>query len=578
MINFILFALSTIGYVLFSCFQLKLHFKLSWFFSVIIQIFILLIFSLLNVLSLGINLTFILGIILAVFYSVRFMLNKDIIKTFKIDIISVLFAVFVCFSIFIIKDIPLIHNDNFSHWGLVVKYLFTEQHLPDENTLILNYASYPPGLALYIDYFLDFVGYSEGKMAVGNFFVNIAAIFGVFSVIRRKNDYLSILILLFLFALMFKFDGYINIYGLPVDNLLSFATLFGIAGLWVHRKNFTQLSIIAISTAGILPLIKSSGQFLGIIILLIYLFFSFEFMKIERKKYIPAALFTVAISNLPTFLWNEYVSKNINLDNFKHAFNMELNDREAIELIIKNFIDKSIDIISFTSWPWIMIIAIMITVLLITANDYKLNKSIWFVFISLFSVSISYYIGLLVMYITSMPFDESIKLASFSRYVFTMLFVALGTLGILLTQLMEHYHNYIDKNKMNLIGIALILAATVLMIGKSDYEDSKNHINEELPKSMATSFRDLNIDNMDLNTHRYLVIGEGNSALQYVPRYYLYSPHTKVFDKNSDTKESISDYDFIVILDKHENTVDASGFLFNQILAPGIYSLNEIDR
>src|SRR5699024_10936567 len=45
----------------------------------------------------------------------------------------------------ILFQTQLEHYDNFSHWALIVKYLFTEGHLPLVEDTIISYPSYPMG-------------------------------------------------------------------------------------------------------------------------------------------------------------------------------------------------------------------------------------------------------------------------------------------------------------------------------------------------------------------------------------------------------------------------------------------------
>lgn len=63
---------------------------------------------------------------------------------------NVWFTIYTALIGSILMFTQLEHYDNFSHWALIVKFLFTEGHLPTNVDSIISYTSYPMGSSLFI--------------------------------------------------------------------------------------------------------------------------------------------------------------------------------------------------------------------------------------------------------------------------------------------------------------------------------------------------------------------------------------------------------------------------------------------
>ena len=180
MFNLFLFILSTYGYVSYLEKRLAVSPYLSWILVIAGQSLTIFAFALLNLLQPAMYLIYYLGFILLAVY--LFQQSRSSQESFldlfkrKFSWISLIFLLTFLIWVMFMKEMPLIFWDNFSHWGLIVKFFFNEQRLATDLDKIIYYRSYPPAVSLYINYVVNFLGYSEGHMIIGNFMVNLAAL------------------------------------------------------------------------------------------------------------------------------------------------------------------------------------------------------------------------------------------------------------------------------------------------------------------------------------------------------------------------------------------------------------------
>ncbi|MHC3418239.1 hypothetical protein [Aerococcus urinae] len=283
MFNLFLFILSTYGYV--SCLEKRLAVSpyLSWILVIAGQSLTIFAFALLNLLQPAMYLIYYLGFILLAVY--LFLQSRSSQESFldlfkrKFSWISLIFLLTFLIWVIFMKEMPLIFWDNFSHWGLIVKFFFNEQRLATDLDKIIYYRSYPPAVSLYINYVVNFLGYSEGHMIIGNFMVNLAALYAFFTPFNVKKNKITGFLVLFLIAVFYLMDDHVKMYNLLVDNLLAYLTLAGFAGLYHYRENRKISSLIVIILAGFLGLVKGSGIFFAVLLIAVYCYYLAKYDK-----------------------------------------------------------------------------------------------------------------------------------------------------------------------------------------------------------------------------------------------------------------------------------------------------------
>jgi len=193
--------------------------------------------------------------------------NKRILKEISFFPGLVIFLLFLSISFYINYDRLFFHWDEFSHWGIVVKSMYSFDALGSYNKARLMYSAYLPGMSL-ISYFFcrPFSVFTEypAYMAQNLLFFSIIGVF------FKKYDFKNLLFLMssLLIPLLMDSAFYSSLY---VDCMLG--VLFGSIFLFHHHFDFpdSTFSVIILSlSAALLTLTKDMGViFAGIAIMIV---------------------------------------------------------------------------------------------------------------------------------------------------------------------------------------------------------------------------------------------------------------------------------------------------------------------
>ncbi|MGX7362065.1 ArnT family glycosyltransferase [Aerococcus loyolae] len=577
MFNLFLFILSTYGYV--SCLEKRLAVSpyLSWILVIAGQSLTIYAFALVNFLQPAMYLIYYLGFVLLAVY--LFQQGRSSQGSFlvlfqrKFPWISLIFLVTFLIWVLLMKDMPLIFWDNFSHWGLIVKFFFNEQRLATDLDKIIYYRSYPPAVSLYINYVVNFLGYSEGHMIIGNFMVNLAALYAFFTPFNIKKNKITGFLVLFLIAGFYLMDDHVKMYNLLVDNLLAYLTLAAFAGLYHYRKNRKISSLIVILLAGFLGLVKGSGIFFVVLVIAVYCYYLTKYDKAKEpfslKKYLP-----VLLSLLPFALWKLYVRLMYDTSQFRHSVHFDWSQLHLKAKIVAKFILQSLDPWTPATWGLVLIVVLVLVMLLVTAREKNLQKQLITFSGILFAVLFVYYLSTMAMYLTAMPMDEAVKLAQFDRYTLTGVFVGLGSISLVAIKYFESRVE--DKSDYSLYGKKFIYTGLIgIYFISLTYDlvdaaiEKRNFINESIPYE----YHKMGIDNHKLNNKKVLVLASGKWNTDNAGNLYLYTPNTHLYKGNPDV---VKNYDQILVLDNKEATQTWVKELTGQQLDPGFYDVKDV--
>ena len=128
------------------------------------------------------------------------------------------------------------HYDNYSHWALIVKFLFTEGRLPGAADSLIHFSSYPMGSSLFLYYAAKVVGFQDGILLTAQFLLIFAGLYALFAAVRDESLSLVRAMMFATFALFNYFNIAIRMDNLLVDFILPILTLAGIAGVYRLRK------------------------------------------------------------------------------------------------------------------------------------------------------------------------------------------------------------------------------------------------------------------------------------------------------------------------------------------------------
>lgn len=144
---------------------------------------------------------------------------------------------FLMFSLTLLHT-SLEHYDNFSHWALIVKFLYTEGSLPTANDAIIGFTSYPMGSSLFVYYATLIGGFDDSIMLIGQFLLLFSCIYALFAVVRDERRVLIITMMFCTIAIFNYFNIAIRMNNLLVDFILPMLTLAGISR---HLPNAAKL-------------------------------------------------------------------------------------------------------------------------------------------------------------------------------------------------------------------------------------------------------------------------------------------------------------------------------------------------
>lgn len=458
----------------------------------------------------------------------------------------------------------LIDFDNFSHWALVVREMLKTNQLPNFESELIQYQGYPTGTAGFIYFVCKIIGVSEGRMIFGNVLLIFSFFWSIFAVVKKVNLFSGIILaggLGYCFV-----AGVASLFNSMLVDTVVAALAFSVSLIIIfYGQNLNRMLQLSIPGLCYLVMVKNSGIVFVIICVGIIFVISCKEVKeqsLPKKTIIYTSGISACLPAFVLFLWEQHVkyvfpdgaasNHNTSIENYTKI--LEGKTTEDIKNILTAFADR------FFSFgiEWIVILVCVGCVILCCIGAAKNKKNQLngvFLIASIVVIYLFFMFILAVMYIISMPLGEALILASYSRYVKTILQYLLAlTLSYILFSFNEIYRY---KRLLSVMMIILVLIPGIkekdqfieLISDQTDFENVprgkllniKNKYN--LPDGASYAFYQNNIDNY---WYTYFLI-----------KYDLQSTNIMGFD--SGTLEENSDYvetfDYIIVFDEDE-TID----------------------
>ena len=538
-LRLILFLISNIGFYKLLSKKTKIDMHFIPMLIIGLQIFILFISGILNILFITSILLYIGGISIFVYYLFK---DKDFINEFKNTNYLVFILSIVILTICLL-GCKFINYDNFSHWALVVKSMLINNRYPNFMDSVILFKEYPLGVATYIYYFSKMVGNAEWIWMLGQNIIIMAFSLPILKYVK-KNKILAYIFYLFFINFILSYNSLIN--DLAVDTVLPLVGL-GIT-LFIYEEGMKDKNIIyLIPLLSLLFLIKNSGIFFIIIdiVLLIYL------MK-KNGKLKDIKLWGIMSTPILTWLvWHQhskYVfdgassSKHaMTLSNYMNVFkNKSINDMITIA-------SKAIKWIITCRETYIFLGFIIILGLLIYIASKKSMKRYMKITTLLLGIYLFYVVGIILMYIFSMPLNEAMVLASISRYYRTILIFIYGILAIYSIKLISQY----EIKNIVMISIILISLINVINIVSLDkygnvFNVSKNAIEREKIEEI------ININKLEKDKKYIICISSSDSGYNYyLYKYLLFNDIGVIVVRDYDDTKYFDNYDYIINTDQN---------------------------
>lgn len=433
----------------------------------------------------------------------------------------ILFLIFLYITI-VCSRMNLLHYDNFSHWGLIVKNIFINNKLPNFENSVIGFKNYQPGSACFIYYFGALVGKSEGSMIIAQNYLLVAYFFSLLaftnSAVKPKNKKHLILKVMIMIAYLFVLFGNVVFNDLLVDTLIAVMSIFSFVLLYYFRDDLKKAFIYNLPLLIYLFLVKNTGIVLvGFSCLgLVYL----GFRNKQLKQGFIYAILTVTITMLFFYIWTKHVSYvygEVSLSS-KHSLSAsnivgELLAKgwDGIFEFCKIYIYHFIDV--FNNLPNKYMIGIYIAVLFMMFFYKKYRKDFINCLVVITTIYFIYYGMLGIMYLLSMPWNEASRLASFDRYMLTIIFIIIGIVLICFINVVIK-----DKNiKKSYLAVTLVSGCFLFLSFKyyiGDYKLLLGDLNYE--NTIAYKFDE--------------ILGSDMYSADHSDYYYIYAPRTSYND------------------------------------------------
>ena len=554
LIGIIIFWVSTLGYVLFLNKKTKLPYSLSLPFVFTIITLVVFIAGIINIIKIATLVICVTGFLIFLYYLIK----KQIDFKRFLSINCLLFIAVIIYITIVCKNMHFLHYDNFSHWALMVKTMFMYDRFPNFENTVIMFKNYQPGSACFIYYVGVIIGKTESNMIIAQNYLVASYLFSmlIFAKNKIKSSHIIRVVILSFYLLILL--GNIEFYDLLVDTLLAVIMIYSAVLLYYFRDDLKKAFIYNIPVCMLLFLVKNTG-----IVLVCFTCLGLLYLGIRNKKFKISFIYAIATGLLSLFIvyiWQRHVINAygaLALDS-KHSLSMsniihELHDKGRVGIIkfIRIYWHHFFDISN--NLPHLYMIGINIVTIIIAFINKKSIKKITFFLIIGDLVYLMYYGVLGVMYLLSMPTEEAMRLASFDRYMLTIVLYVIGLLLIIVFSVIEYSKS---KRKVLLSSVIIIVSLLLTNItlnlsdnydvlwGKQNYEDTNLYKLDNIIKGSKDIF-------YKKDTYYYIyapTIVDGElSYFNYVSKYKLNTTNYKIIGK---TNQIINDdnYKHLVVV------------------------------
>ena len=418
LLKFIIFFLSNFGYWEFLRKKTKINIYFLPSLTVALQISILYFAGLFNLLYEVAIVIWLSGVILLIY---GYENGLETLNCYK-KVGYIFLAVSMIVALFYVRGKIFIHYDNFSHWAIVVKQMLTTNRYPNFQDTIIMFKEYPLGSATYIYYMALFVGKSESIQMFAQVYMILVCLVPMF-IYCEKNKFISCAFMFFVTNFFLIYN--IRITDLLVDTLLPIVSMNGLLYLYIygrgdkeHHVNKTELYFAVPFLIQILQ-IKNSGIFFFVIALVCIL------AGIKNNGEVLKRVIVALLPFLTVILWHKHCDYVFDSSAAtKHAMTAE-----NYKMIIGSKSLEEIKSISYAvlkfSAAWKDVWLFWFCLAVVGIISYSIVKSCRKAFNKLAIASVvifvTYQIGMLFMYLFSMPGGEALELAGIGRYSKTIL-------------------------------------------------------------------------------------------------------------------------------------------------------------
>lgn len=399
--------------------------------SVLEIILIIYIMGLFDNLSLGVLIICISTLIQLIFIALYLRKQTKEIKTIVKRIVTPGLAIYIglfIISIILNKGRIFEDYDEYNHWGIIIKNMFLYNTYGTNPESIVAFNDYPPFTAIFQYLFIQIKGiFAEDVIITAQNILYFSLVIPITRNINWKKDLkrvlLSIIIILFL-PIIFYFNFYLNIL---VDGILGVAFAYAIYSAYRQEDDIKFQFLEIFCGITILILTKTQGMGLAILAIIIiggWILFNRKEKQNLKKNMILFLIVIICATSLLS-MWHIKVKQEKHRWDLSRIYNTtQQQNKEVIKTITQEFINtifsgKYISERNLTAFSVLLGIFALMIIQYCKLEKQKKKKYQYYA-ICIFISTIIYLIGMLWMYCTIFDTDEALILASFTRYIFTI--------------------------------------------------------------------------------------------------------------------------------------------------------------
>lgn len=475
------------------------------------------------------------------FYNIKSICkNRSIIKENLLTPSLLLLALSLIFLGWLNHGREFVVWDEFSHWALVVKnmFYFNDFGLGENSTVLAK--SYLSGTSIFQYFCLKLNGvYNESILYFGQNLIVLSFILPIFKKIKKLNSitlWLSYLMIVLIPTIFYPYF-YSSLY---VDGILGIAFAYSIYSYYSNYDNaLDKFNVVNLSASlMMLIFIKDFGIVLSLITAFIVLIdnvairnkFSLKCLwnkgKVILLAYIPAILVKVLwLLKLKSFVSSSSNSEGGMISHIINLFNEGLVGYKSTVFgsFIKALFFKELSSSTVLKISFAVGVCIFILLSYLLVHDMKKSSaktSNIFSSISVVVGAIGYASLILIAYLTIFSDYESLRLASYERYIGTYI---LGMLIIILALLINKYSVNIKKNNIFIIlsiGMLLFLTNYNVIINSTIYARADVATTRRIRKPYK-KFKNITDKYLKEDDLLYFISTNDNGIDFYISRYEL---------------------------------------------------------
>ncbi len=475
--------LSLFGYMTFANDRLKLHPAFTPLFSVSTSVLVIYVFGLVGLLQYGALLIFATGIVLLTCEMWRTFRKKYSAAEFFSSSAVIVFTALSIFCIVKMKDMLLLHPDNFSHWAVILKEMCYTDAFPVEGTAVY-FRNYPPGSACFAYLFCHIAGYTEGVGLIAHGVIISASLSAVFCKVKRFSK-AAIPLCCFavtVFVLPELLSASLGIYNYLTDGIIGYVSAACVIAAYYYAGDGKRLAAVLISAVAQLTILKTSGRiFAAVVTVLVLCLFCKKLVHpkkslAEDKRGFISQICTVSslivFQFLIPYLWQIYTKLTFpaHVDKFPSSASGVISavggrDAEYIKNILsmmaKELFDFTSTTVIFTTLTWVFAMSVIAMTLILRKKPAFIIGAASFCLVC----QVIYTAELFVLYAFIFPPEEATILASFYRYYTTgALFTVIPLVTASTCQLQDICEKASIPRKRFIAFVAALFCATGMFV------------------------------------------------------------------------------------------------------------------